>query len=182
VKEDEMTAVVRDKVYVQWQWTDEALIADGFQSCQPIKRLVMARRLPADEAPKIIESDGETLTAEAGYWIAYVAGKTLKATLDEYEPRPIEPHIFAETYRPWDEPDQTLTVTQAHLQQLGCQSYYKFANIWAKQLSTETWIQGMESDEPVLTPAGEWLCIGAGGEPWSVTDEWFQTHYLRSIS
>lgn len=174
----EVMVSTQKKVYVQQHWTDEALIADGFKAYPAIKRLTMVRQLPVDEAPKIIENAGETLTAEAGYWIAYVAGNVLKATLDEYKPRPIDPDVFAKTYRPWDEPDKTLTATQVHLLRLGCQPYYKFASIWAKHLTTEAWIQGMESDEPILVPAGAWLCIGIEGEPWGVTDAWFQSQYM----
>ena len=173
-----MTTLTRKKVYVQQHWTDQALKADGFKAYPSVKRLTMVRLLPPEEAPKIIESDGEMLTAEAGYWIAYVAGKVLKETLDDYNPRPIDPDVFADTYRAWDEASVALTVTQAHLQQLGCQPYYKFAGVWAKQLDTDAWIQGMESEEPVLIPAGAWLCIGINGEPWSVTEAWFQTHYI----
>jgi len=173
-----MTTLTRKKVYVQQHWTDEALKADGFKAYPSVKRLTMVRLLPPEEAPKIIESDGEMLTAEAGYWIAYVAGKVLKETLDDYNPRPIDPDVFADTYRAWDEAEKTLTATQVHLLRLGCQPYYKFAGVWAKQLDTDAWIQGMESEEPVLIPAGAWLCIGTNGEPWSVTDAWFQTHYI----
>jgi hypothetical protein len=177
----EMTAIDQKKVYVQQHWTNQALEADGFHAYPSVKRLTMVRLLPVYEAPKTIESDGETLTAEAGYWIAYVAGEVLKNTLDDYDPRPIDPDVFADTYRAWDEASVPLTLTQAHLQQLGCQPYYKFASVWAKNLSTDTWIQGMESDEPVLTPAGAWLLIGTDGEPWSVTDTWFQTHYVLQM-
>ena len=173
-----MTVSTPKKVYVQQHWTDDALMADSFHAYHPVKRITMVRRLPAEEAPKIIETAGETLTAGAGYWIAYVAGKVLKETLDEYKPRPIDPHVFAKTYRPWDEPKEKLSVTQVHLLRLGCQPHYKFASVRAKHLTAEAWIQGMESDEPMLTPAGAWLCIGTEGEPWSVTDAWFQKHYV----
>jgi hypothetical protein len=33
----------------------------------------------------------------------------------------------------------------------------------------------------VLAPAGAWLLIGTDGEPWSVTDAWFQTHYVLQM-
>ena len=173
-----MAVMAQQKVYIQRDWTDQALIADGFLYYRPVKRITMARMLPPEEAPKIIKASWATLAAPAGYWIAYVAGKTLKESLDDYEPRPIEPHIFADTYRPWNEPTWKPTVTEAHLQRLGCQPYYKIAGVWAKQLAIETWVQGMESDAPSLSPKGAWLCVGTEGEPWSVTEAWFQMRYL----
>ena len=173
-----MTVMSPQKVYVQRQWTDQELIADGFLYYRPVKRVTMVRMLPPEEAPKTMKAAGNTITAEAGYWIAYAAGKVLKTALDDYKPRPIEPQIFAETYRPWDEPQEQLTPTQAHLQQLGCRPYYKTAGVWAKQLDAETKVQGIESAQPSLAPKGAWLCVGMEGEPWSITEDWFKTHYL----
>lgn len=172
-----MATMDQQKVYIQRDWTDQELIADGFLFYQPVKRVTMVRLLPREEAPKTMKSSGNTITAEAGYWIAYAAGEALKATLDDYKPRPIEPDIFAETYRPWDETDWQPTPTEAHLQRLGCQPYYKIAGVWAKQLDAETWVQGMESAEPSLAPKGAWLCVGMQCEPWSITEAWFQEHY-----
>lgn len=173
-----MTASAQNKVYIQQHLTDEALIADGFKSYPAIKLLTMVRFLPAEEAPEVIDHEGETLTAEAGYWIAYSAGKAVKATLDEYKPRPIDPDVFAKTYLPWDEPDKTLTATQGHLLRLGCQPYYKVASIWAKRITTASWIHSMKSDDPLWVPSGEWLCLSTEGKIWSVTDGWFQAHYM----
>jgi hypothetical protein len=173
-----MTVIDQDKVYVQRQWTDQALVADGFLAYRPVKRITMARRLPPEEAPKTMTASGNTITAEAGYWIAYAAGDVLKETLSDYKPRPIEPGIFAETYHRWDEPNWHPTPAQAHLQRLGCQPYYKIVGVWAKQLAADTWVQSIESAEPTLAPKGAWLCVGMEGEPWSMTDVWFQVHYV----
>ena len=166
------------KVYLQRHWTDQELVADGFHAYRPVKRITMARRLPPDKAPKIIKTSWATLTAPAGYWIAYVAGEALAETLDDYQPRPIEPHIFAETYRPWYTPTWKRTPTEAHLQRLGCQPYFKIAGVWAKQLASDAWVQSMESGKPSRAPKGEWLCVGTEGEPWSVTAAWFHARYL----
>jgi hypothetical protein len=174
----EMTVIDQDKVYVQRQWTDQALVADGFLAYRPVKRITMARRLPPEEAPKTMTASGNTITAAAGSWIAYAAGDVLKETLSDYTPRPIEPGIFAETYHRWDEPNWHPTSAQAHLQRLGCQPYYKIVGVWAKQLAADTWVQSMESAEPTLAPKGTWLCVGMEGEPWGMTDAWFQVHYL----
>jgi hypothetical protein len=173
-----MTTAAHSKVYTQCDWTDQALIADGFQSYAPVKRIVMVRMLPPEEAPKTMKASGNMITAEAGYWIAYVAGDELQPTLDDYKPRPIEPDIFAVTYRPWDEPIWRPTPTQSHLRRLGCLPYYKFASVWAKQLTAPTWVQSIESSKPSLVAPGKWLCVGMEGEPWSMTDAWFRVHYL----
>jgi hypothetical protein len=169
--------MIQQKVYVQQDWTDDALLADGFLSYRPFKSVTMVRKLPAGEAPKTMKAGRDIVTAEAGYWIAYVAGEMVKSTLDDYKPRPIEPDIFAETYHAWDEPNWKPTLSEIRLKQLGCTPYYKIASIWAKQLTTDTWIKGIESDEPSLSIKGAWLCIGMEGEPWSITDAWFQAHY-----
>lgn len=173
-----MVVMTQEKVYVQREWTDQELIVRGFLTYRPVKQITMARMLPPEEAPKTMTTSGNKITAEAGYWIAYAAGTVLKETLDDYKPRPIEPEIFAETYAPWDEPNWQPTLTEAHLQRLSCKPYYKTASIWAKQLTVETRVQGMESAEPSLSPKGAWLCVGMEGEPWTITDVWFKAHYL----
>ncbi len=172
-----MNTMAHKKVYVQRDWTDQELVADGFLYYRPVKRITMARVLPPEEAPKTMKAAGHTVTAEAGYWIAYRAGKVMKGKLDDYKPRPIEPKIFTETYRPLNNPNWHPTSTQFHLQQLGCQPYYKAAGVWAKQLTVETQVQSMESTEPSLVAKDTWLCIGVEGEPWAITEAWFQAHY-----
>lgn len=172
-----MNTLAHQKVYVQRDWTDQELVADGFLYYHPVKRITMARMLPPEEAPKTMKAAGHTVTAEAGYWIAYTAGKVLKDILDDYKPRPIEPEIFVETYKPVNNPNWHPTPTQSHLQRLGCQPYYKTAGVWAKQLTVETQVQSMESTEPSLAAKGTWLCIGVEGEPWTITEDWFQAHY-----
>ena len=167
----------KQKAYEQHDWTNKALIADGFLAYRPVKRITMARILPPEEAPKTIKTSWDTLTAKAGYWIAYVAGSIMKKKLDDYHPRPIAPTIFSKTYLPWDEPNWKPSPTEAHLKKMGCMPYYKTASVWAKRLTVETWVQGLESDKPALSPKGSWLCIGTAGEPWSVTQAWFKTRY-----
>lgn len=166
------------KIYRQRPWTDQELVADGFHYYRPVKRVTMARPLPASEAPKTIVTPWDTIVATAGYMIAYVAGEELKASLDEYEPRPIEPDIFKTTYKLWDDRTWKPSQTERHLIQLGCKPYYKMVGVWAKKLAQSTLVRSMESPRPSVAPAGAWLCIGVAGEPWSVTDEWFHTRYL----
>ncbi len=174
----EMSVLVEQKVLVQRHWTRHELTSNGFLFYRPVKQITMARKLQRSEVPKTMKTSGNTITAQVGYWIAYTAGDALKETLDDYKARPLEPHIFAETYRPWNEPFWQPTPTEAHLHRLGCQPYYKTAGVWAKQLVDDTWVQGIESAEPTLSPKGDWLCVGMEGEPWSITPAWFQAHYL----
>jgi hypothetical protein len=62
-----MTVTMQHKVYIQRQWTDDELIADGFLYYRPLKRITMVRMLPPEEAPKSMKAAGNTITAEAGY-------------------------------------------------------------------------------------------------------------------
>ncbi|MBI1277861.1 MAG: hypothetical protein GC179_07015 [Anaerolineaceae bacterium] len=170
--------VARPAIYQARKWTDRQLVEQGFQYYRPVKRVTMARVLPQSEAPKIIKTQWDTLVARAGYIIAYVAGDTLKHSLDEYEPRPIEPKIFAKTYKTWDDARWKPSQTERHLMSLGCKPFYKVAGVWAKKLKENTYVQSIESSKPVLASAGAWLCVGTEGEPWTVDDSWFHTRYL----
>jgi len=166
------------RVVRQRKWTEKELRAQGFRYYASRKQVTMARRLPPEEAPKTIKTPWDTIVATAGYYIAYQTGEAPGKPLDAYSPRPIEPHIFRETYAPWREPDWTPTPTEAHLYKLGCKPYYKTVGVWARRLKEPTLVQSLESKKPSLAPAGAWLCIGSAGEPWTVTDEWFRSRYL----
>ena len=168
----------RPQIYQARKWTDRQLVEQGFEYYRPVKRVTMVRPLPDSEAPKVIKTAWDTVVARSGYIIAYVAGDSLKTGLDDYEPRPIEPHIFAKTYKPWDDPRWKPTPTERHLIALGCKPYFKVAGVWAKKLKQDTYVQSIESSKPVIAPAGAWLCVGTEGEPWSVDDHWFHTRYL----
>jgi hypothetical protein len=167
----------KPRVYQQRKWTERELVAQGFLYYAPVKRVTMVRQLPPAESPKIIKTSWDTITATAGYYIAYVAGDKLKANLDDYEPRPIEPHIFRATYKPWDVKGYKPTPIERHLWELGCRPFYKTTGVWAKRLKEETYVQSIESSKPSIAPSGAWLCVGTEGEPWSVTDNWFRTRY-----
>lgn len=168
----------RPRVYQQRPWTDQQLVMMGFRYYQPVKRITMARPLPPEEAPKVIKTSWDTITAQAGYMIAYTAGDRVKEKLDDYDPRPIEPHIFDMTYKAWDDADWTPTPAEGHLIKLGCVPFHKVVGVWAKKLKHDTWVQSMESSKPSLAPAGAWLCVGVAGEPWTVQEDWFKTRYV----
>lgn len=166
------------QVFKQRKWTEGQLKAEGFRYYPTRKRVTMARILPKEEAPKVIKTPWDTIVAQEGYFIAYDTGTVVRQNLDDYEPRPIEPHIFRETYRRWDDPSWRPSPPEAHLMKLGCKPYYKIVGVWAKRLREPLWVQSIESPKPILAPAGAWLCVGTAGEPWTVTDEWFHHRYI----
>lgn len=168
------------RVVRQRKWTERELRAEGFRYYPSRKQVTMVRRLPPDEAPKVIETPWDTIVAQAGYFIAYQTNEAPGKPLDDYAPRPIEPHIFKETYAPWRVPHWKPTPTEAYLMKLGCKPFYKTVGVWAKRLTEPTYVQSIESDEPSLSPVGAWLCIGSAGEPWTVTNEWFHRRYVTA--
>jgi hypothetical protein len=165
------------KVIRQKQWTEEELVARGFRYFPRKKQIVMARELPASEAPKTIVTAWDTLIAQAGYMICYDPGQVVWPGLEDYFHWPVEPEIFHKTYKPWDEADLTPSPTESHLMSLGCKPYYKFVGIWAKKLNEDALVQTMESPEPVTIPPGVWLSIGVEGEPYAMSDRTFHTRY-----
>lgn len=162
----------------QRKWTKAELRDKGFRYYPSRKQVTMVRRLPPEEAPKVIKTPWDTIVAQAGYYIAYQSTNAPGKPLDAYEPRPIEPRIFKETYAPWRVSNWKPTPTEAHLIKLGCKPYFKTVGVWAKRLTKPTYVQSLESDTPTLAPAGAWLCIGSAGEPWTVTNEWFHRRYV----
>jgi hypothetical protein len=168
----------RIPVIRQRAWTHEELRRHGFRYYACRKRVTLARRLPPEEAPKVIYTPWDTIIAQAGYYILYQPGETVQDNLDDYAPRPVEPHIFAQTYAPYRDPDWQPTPAEAHLIRLGCKPFYKTVGVWARRLTEPTYVLSLESVEPSLAPVGAWLCVGSMGEHWTVTDEWFMMRYI----
>lgn len=166
-----MTLGASQKIYIQRDWTNQELLADGFLSYSPVKRITMARIPSTDETLK---------TIKVGYWIAYVTGETLKEKGDGYQLCLIEPSVFLKSYKPWDEPNWQPTLAEAYLQRLNCQPYYEIAMVWAKQLSKPIWILGIDCDEILLAPKDDWLCLNTEGKLWTTPQEYFYTRYLLS--
>jgi hypothetical protein len=167
-----MSGVVRKQ-----DWTDQELKNKGFEHVPRKKELVMARELPAAEAPLQIRTHwGETLIAQAGYMICYTVGDEAKARLSDYEHWPVEAAIFAKTYKLWDEAFEP-SPAQEHLLQYGCKPYYKAAGVWAKTLEEDIYIQGVEHEKPVLVAKERVLAIGAEGEPYHMGSETFHDRY-----
>jgi hypothetical protein len=167
----------------QHPWSEAELLREGFEPYERKKELVMARQLSEFEAPKrIVTNGGEKLIAEAGYMICYRPGEIVRSGLDTYQQWPVEPEIFAETYRAWDEPLWTPTPAEKHLMELGCLPYYKAAGVWAKKLDEPVYVQSLEQNEPELVQTGRYVAIGAQGEPYSMSDESFARRYYRRSS
>lgn len=165
-------------VIKQRNWTDQELSLAGFERYERIKQVVMARRLSEAEAPLLIDTEwGETLTATAGYAICYRAGNVKHETLNDYYHWPVEPYVFDDTYRPWDQREWLPTETEKHLMQLGCRPYYKLASVWAKKVTHPIWMQSPEHEQPVEVGPGRYLVIGAHGEPYTMGPDEFYARY-----
>ncbi|MCL4876705.1 MAG: hypothetical protein KJ064_08610 [Anaerolineae bacterium] len=163
----------------QREMTDEQRLAEGYTYYERKKQLVMVRELRPEEAPMIIEFPFETVTVEAGYIICYDPGDgQKKKRINDYDHWPVRPDIFKQTYRRWDVPRWKPSPAAEHLMRNGCRPHYKFAGVWAKQLLEPTYIQSVESDEPVLAPAGMWIALGSKNEPWYMEDETFRSRYV----
>ncbi len=116
--------------------------------------------------------------ADPGDIICYNPGDTVKNNLDEYEHWPVQKDVFKKTYKPWNDPTWRPNLSEAQLMQHGCRPYYKFAGVWALRLPLSIYLQSLESPQPVIVPKGRWLCIGADGEPYHMTDESLHTRYI----
>lgn len=164
-------------VIKQQDWTPESLRDSGFYRFNRKKQMVLARQLPADEAPLHIKlEDGETLVAHADYMICYHPGDTVRESLTDYHHWPVDPEIFAQTYRDWEDP-WVPTPAEQHLLTHGCKAYYKAVGVWAKELHDPVYVQSLEHDKPVLVPEGSILAIGAAGEPYHLDQETFTQSY-----
>lgn len=170
-------------VIKQQDWTTEELLRAGFARYDRIKQVVMARRLPEAEAPLTIKTEwGEELVAQAGYTICYRAGNVIQQKLNDYYHWPVEPYIFDDTYRPWDQREWKPTPTEKHLMELGCRPYYKLASVWAKEVTHSLWMQSPEHEAPVEVGAGRYLIIGARGEPYTMSLAEFYSRYENEKS
>lgn len=168
------------QVIKQRDWTEAELEAQGFDQYERKKELIMARRLPASEAPKrIITSSGDRLVAYAGDMICFVPGGRPSTSLDDYDHWPVDPDIFKRTYQAWDEWDWQPSESEKRLMELGCKPYYKVADVWAKKLDTAAYIQSLEHEKPELVKAGRYVVIGAEGEPYSMDNGTFLRRYFR---
>ncbi len=165
-------------VIKQQHWTKSELVRAGFEEYDRIKQVVMARRLREEEAPLKIQTEwGEELVAQTGYTICYRAGEVIQPTLNDYYHWPVEPYIFDDTYRPWDQREWMPTHTEKHLMELGCRPYYKLASVWAKEVTHPLWMQSPEHQKPVEVGPGRFLVIGARGEPYTMGIAEFKSRY-----
>ncbi len=161
------------KIYAQQQWSESELAGDGFQAYHPVKHLVMMVA-PPWRKPANLADDGPPAPR---FWIPYLGGDRVDVKADDHRLQPIETELFQQRYRPWNDPDWKPSLTETRLQQMGCMPYFSIAPIWAKQLTSDTWVKANHQAEAVHIPAGEWLCISLEGEPWSETDASFQSQY-----
>jgi hypothetical protein len=163
------------KVLRQRPWTDEELTAHGFQHFAPIKRLVMAR---VTKAITEVQVTLEVLVAEQGDIICYTPGTVAHENLDDYEHWPVKSDLFRQNYKRWDTTDWKPNEAEIHLMANGCRPYFKAVGVWALKLPRGIYVQSLESPEPVVVPAGRWLCIGVEGEPYNMNDDNFRARYI----
>ena len=140
----------------------------------------MGRELPASEAPLLIRTAWDTLLAQAGYMICFDAGDTVRESLYSYAHWPVRPDHFHNLYKAWDAPDCEPTPAQSHLLSLGCKPYSRSVLVWAKKLEQATTVQSIESRQPVVVPAGAWLCMGANGSASGAPYSMATKHFVRA--
>jgi len=167
--------VARSKVLRQREWTEAELAAAGFDYYQPVKRLVMARMITEETN---IELSLEILTASSGDIIVYAPGDTVKPELDDYDHWPVKRDVFRQVYKRWDDSQWKPNEAQRHLLGNGCLPFYRARGVWALKLPISIYVQSLESPQPVVVPAGRWLCIGAEGEPYNMSDADFYERYV----
>jgi len=174
--------MVEREVLRQRNWTEAELAKAGFRYYACRKRMVMGRELPASEAPLVIRTAWDTLVAQAGYMICFDPGDTVRESLYSYAYWPVRPDHFHDLYKAWDASDWEPTPAQSHLLALGCKPYSRSVGVWAKKLDQATTVQSFESREPVVVPAGAWLCMGGNGSAWgapySMSDKAFRARYV----
>ena len=152
-----------ENVLTQRDWSEEELLENGFRYYQRIKRVVLARELPQEEAPLKMRYHYDELIATAGYMICFAADWRKKKTLYEYYHWPVAPDHFSSLYADWDDPRWKPRRGEKHLLLLGCCPYYNAVGVWAKVLQQPQMILGTEHRDPFEVPAGAWLMLAAKG-------------------
>jgi len=171
------------EVLRQRDWTEDELRAAGFAYLQPRSDwLVLARELPAAEAPLTIVTGWDTLVAEAGFMICFDAGDAPRAARYGHSLWPVHPNHFRDIYVPYDDPGWQPSAAQRHLLSLGCRPYRRRVGVWATKLTADRLVQSPESPQPVVVPRGSWLCLGAGGAtrgvPYSMDETALRQRYV----
>lgn len=165
----------------QKEWSQEALIDAGFKYYHRRKRVVLARELPAEEAPLKLCYEHDELIATAGYMICFSAGGRKMKSLYDYHHWPVAPEHFTDYYVELDDPHWQPNRGQRHLLSLGCKPYINPVGVWAKKLKQPQMIQGIEHEKPFEVPQGSWLLLAPKGSdrgaPYWATDKAFQSRF-----
>ena len=162
----------------QRQWTETELRAAGFAYYERKKQLVMAGRLPHSAAPMAIQYPLEKIYAQAGDVIVYDPGDDVHESWRDYDYWSVKPDVFRMTYRRWPEAEWEPNPAQRHLYKINARPYYKVAGVWARRLTVPTYIKSIESPEPALIQPGNWVAVGAKGEPWYIEHAVFIDRYM----
>jgi hypothetical protein len=59
----------------------------------------------------------------------------------------------------------------------GCKPYYKSGGVWAKKLEEDVYLQSLEHVKPIKIRTGQYVAIGAEGEPYSMGEMTFHQRY-----
>ncbi|MEQ8672626.1 MAG: hypothetical protein RLP44_12020 [Aggregatilineales bacterium] len=172
---------ITEDIVRQRNWTEDELKAQGYSYYERKKDVVLARKLPDSEAPKTIRTaQGDTLIAQEGYIICYSSSEGEFDSLEKFVQWPVEPSIFAKTYKRWDDPDWQPDPAQLKLIALGCKPYYKFVGVWVKKAKDDVLLQSLEHAEPVKVKTGQYIAIGSDGEPYSMGENTLHSRYKSS--
>lgn len=169
-----MATLSPQRVLRQRSWTESQLQAAGFHYYEPVRNIVMARMI--DESQEI-SATIEILQASSGDIICYRPDGIRHRSIDDYDHWPVKREIFAKTYRRWEDPRWRPNAAEGFLMEHGCLPYYKALGVWALRLPIAIYMQSLESPQPVVVPPGRWLCIGAEGEPYHMSDDSFHERY-----
>ena len=152
-----------ENILTQRNWSEQELSDAGFKYYKRKKRIVLARELPAEEAPLKMKYNHDELIATAGYMICFAANWRKKKSLYDYHHWPVASDHFADLYTEFIDPKWKPNRGQRHLMSLGCKPYVNLIGVWAKKLEQSQMIQGVEHDEPFEVPKGAWLLLAAKG-------------------
>lgn len=152
----------------------------GFMYYERKPITVMARVLTAMELPRTFTNwNGEPLIAdEMGYIVCFnpIKEKDKAIPMHQLPQYPVKYSVFVQTYRLFELIDE-LNEAEKGLIAQGCLPFYKFVGVWAKPVTTEIQILGLEHKNPEIVPLGNFLALGVDNEPYHMPAERFNELY-----
>lgn len=167
--------------YFNWgEPKPEELKKLGFRYCDRKMKVTMITTVAENQLPMTVSTSwGEELEVGLYYVLAVIPkGDNDQRFISDMHKHPIRWDKFVKTYRMLDIPLDSLTDSQYNLVKQGARPYYRFEGLWAKEVTEETWIKGLEHKEPVKVPLGNVLVFSIDGEPYSMERESFEDLYI----